>query len=171
MKQIGKTIIESGININLEHKNRSTIRAVIIRDNKVLMLYSSLYNDYTFPGGGIKASETHIDALIRELNEELGAINVDIIKPLGYTLEYRYGINSNDSIYLQKSYFYLVNTKITEQPQFIGREKEQGLHAIYVNPEEIIHHNNKINTTRGKGFKTVLIRENIILNYILKHLI
>jgi len=29
------------------------------------MLYSSLYDDYTFPGGGLKEDESHLDALKR----------------------------------------------------------------------------------------------------------
>lgn len=169
MKQIGKTIIEDGIKLNNNYKIRETVRAIIIKGQEVLMLYSGLYNDYTFPGGGLKAMESHKDALKRELNEELGATNIIIEKPLGYTLEYRYGLNDNNQVYLQKSYYYIISVNNFIKPNYIGRENEQKLNAMYVNPSLIIKHNKNINLNRDRGFKTVLIRENIVLKYLLNN--
>ena len=51
--------------------------AIIFIENKVLCLkrghskYSYISNKYEFPGGKIKVNETPIDALIREIREEL----------------------------------------------------------------------------------------------------
>lgn len=171
MNKIGNTIVENGINDFNNLKTRNTIRAVIIKDNKVLMLYSSLYDDYTFPGGGLKEDESHLDALKRELKEEVGANKVFNVKPLGYTKEIRYGITGSNSTYLQKSYYYTCDISNVEDPSFVGREKLQGLKSVYINPENIIKHNNLINEKReskqNKGFQTVLIRENKILKHLL----
>ena len=51
--------------------------AIIFIENKVLCLkrghskYSYISNKYEFPGGKIKVNETPVDALIREIREEL----------------------------------------------------------------------------------------------------
>ena len=55
--------------------------AIIFIENKVLCLkrgqsnYSYISNKYEFPGGKIKNNETPVDALIREIKEEL---NIEI---------------------------------------------------------------------------------------------
>ena len=53
---------------------RTRVSAIIIRDKKVLLLRgkSGYYKDFYFtPGGGIEADESDMDALVRELGEEL----------------------------------------------------------------------------------------------------
>ena len=56
---------------------RPSARAIIIKDNKIAMVYSKKYNYYKFPGGGIKSNEANEDALIREVKEEIG---LEVIK-------------------------------------------------------------------------------------------
>ena len=175
MKKLGNTIIEESVKQDDLFRRRNTIRAVIIKDNKVLMLYSSLFDDYTFPGGGIKNGEDHLEALTRELKEEVGAGIVNIIKPLGYTEEIGYGINSSNNVYLQTSYYYLCEIDDVTEPKYVGREKLQGLETVYIDPKEIIKHNKMVNDKRlkddNKGFQTVLVRENIVLDYIVEELL
>ena len=133
MKKIGNTIIEDGIKTFNNLKDRKTVRAVIIKNNQVLMLYSKLFDDYTFPGGGIKNGENMEEALKRELYEELGANTVKIIKEIGYTEEVRFGIKGSDSTYLQTSYFMLCEIDDIGEPNFVGREKIQGIIPVWVN--------------------------------------
>lgn len=170
MIKIGETIIEEGILNNKPNRFRKTVRGIILKEAKVYMLYSKKFNDYTFPGGGIKEDEDHKEALKRELNEEFGASNINIIKPIGYTEEIRYGINSTNNTYLQTSYYYLVEADKFVEPNYIGREKEQGLSKKLVEINDAIKHNELVYETRDenswKGFKTVLLRENSVLKYI-----
>ena len=49
---------------------RPSARAIIIKDNKIYMVHSLVYDYYKFPGGGIEKQESNIDALIRETAEE-----------------------------------------------------------------------------------------------------
>ena len=64
---------------------RPSARAIIIKDNKIYMVHSLLYDYYKFPGGGIEHDESNIDALIRETKEEAGLMVIkDSIKEYGY---------------------------------------------------------------------------------------
>lgn len=175
MMKIGETIIEGNLKESDINKTRHTVRAVILNENKVLMLYSTLYNDYIFPGGGIKEFEDHNLALKRELLEELGANRVEVIKPIGYTLEFRYGINGNNSTYKQFSYFYICKASNFTNPTFDKREIKQGLKSVWVEIDEVISHNNKElknrNPETDKGFITVIERENRLLKYIKENLL
>lgn len=171
MKRISKAIVEDSISEIDKFKVRNTVRAVVLNEkNEVYMLYSKLYDDYTFPGGGIKDDETHIEALKREIKEEVGAQTLKVIEPLGFVEEFRYGINSTNNIYKQISYYYICEFENIKTPKYIGREKNQGLEMRWVKIDDAIKYNELINkkrdTLENKGFKTVLIRENNVLKYI-----
>lgn len=56
-------------------------RAVIVNDNKLLMLYNSKTNKYFIPGGGVDEGETVLQAVKREALEESG-YDVEPIKEL-----------------------------------------------------------------------------------------
>ena len=51
---------------------RPSVRGIIIKNNKVAMVYSRKFDYYKFPGGGIENGEDHITTLKRELTEETG---------------------------------------------------------------------------------------------------
>lgn len=58
-------------------KWRKASRAVIIRDNKVLLIYETTNDLYTLPGGGLEKWETYERCLKREILEETGySINI-----------------------------------------------------------------------------------------------
>ncbi len=70
--------------------DRPTVKVVIKKDNKVLIL-----NDGLLPGGGIDPNESHHDAIARELQEELG-VKVKHLREIGTIVQYR--------TYLKKRY-------------------------------------------------------------------
>lgn len=57
-------------------KIRSAVKAILIRDGKILLQHCQFTPGdicYLFPGGGQKFEETKVDALRREVLEEVGA--------------------------------------------------------------------------------------------------
>lgn len=69
-------------------KIRSSVQAVIIRENKLLTVKKYDYNQYMniLPGGGQEPGEPLKDAVVRECLEELG-VHVDV-KELLFVSEY-----------------------------------------------------------------------------------
>ncbi|MCD4827417.1 MAG: NUDIX domain-containing protein [Acholeplasmataceae bacterium] len=169
MKSLGPIIIEEGI-VQKPDKFRTTVRAVIIDDDhQVLMVYSKLYDDYTFPGGGLKEDEDKIKALKRELREELGARKITILQNLGSIEEVKYGLFDKSSIYLQTSIYYVVKIESTGKQKLEYREKMHGIKPTWKHIDFVIEHNKRVmydENHQAYGLKTVLVREQIVLEKI-----
>lgn len=83
--------------------------AVIVKDEKVLLLELRSTGKYFLPGGGVELGEKIEDALAREVGEEVG-IEVDIIKFLGFKESFFY-YDPWDEAYQNISFFYLCEAK------------------------------------------------------------
>lgn len=57
------------------------VSAVIIHQNKLLVMHDDLAPSYYLPGGKVKWNETAEEAIVREVKEEL-QVESDIIRPL-----------------------------------------------------------------------------------------
>ncbi|HAX03992.1 MAG: hypothetical protein A2Y45_07235 [Tenericutes bacterium GWC2_34_14] len=170
--RLGVLIIEKGINDYPNPQKRHTVRAIILnKHHHILMVYSNLFDDYTFPGGGIKPFESKEEALKRELKEELGATDLSIKSYVGYTEEIRYGLKNNDKIFHQFSDFYLVEIHEFGPQELMERELWHGLEPRWMNIFDVIKHNEMIKLDerhQQKGLKTVMERELIILNKLME---
>jgi len=69
------------------HAMRHTIRAIIIQDKKLLLVSGHDADYYWSPGGGIEKNETALEALSRELSEELGVKIKSAKHYLSYTVK------------------------------------------------------------------------------------
>lgn len=168
MINLGPLIIEEGLQFDRKPKTRQTARAIIINDQcELLMAYSNMFRDYTFAGGGLKPGENFEMALQRELQEELGAVDVTIHQAVGYTQELRYGIRGEDDIYIQTSIYYLCTVNRFIAPEQHQREVLHGLEPRWISASDALVQNEFIiidERHQTKGLKTVLIRENMVLN-------
>lgn len=68
---------------------REGCRAIILKDNKVLLSWEERKNVYMSPGGGVEDGESLEECVIRELQEEAG-YKVKVIKPFLKVNEYCY---------------------------------------------------------------------------------
>lgn len=83
---------------------RSASRAVLLdKDGQVYLLNVSKHGYHKLPGGGIDEGEEIIQALERELMEEVGC-KAEIVAELGTVVEYR---NYDDGGLKQMSYCYI----------------------------------------------------------------
>jgi len=91
---------------------RPSARAIIIKDNKIYMVHSLVYDYYKFPGGGIEKDESNIDALIRETAEEAGLVVIkDSIKEYGYVHRIQKAKDSGYSMFIQDNFYYLCDVE------------------------------------------------------------
>lgn len=91
---------------------RNAVRAVIVGNGTIALVKSKKEGYYKFPGGGIEANETHMQALCRETLEEAGLrIKVDTIREMGMIREIRKSILAENEIFEQTSYYYFADVE------------------------------------------------------------
>ena len=152
---------------------RPSSRGLILKDGKIAMVYSKKYNYYKFPGGGIEKEESNIDALVREVKEEVGLdIIIESIKEYGLVI--RKDIGSEKDILLQENYYYICNVKDDITNQSLDEyETEEGFCLKFVSKDTIIktnlsenHNNTSLNNMhiieRDTKVIKLLIQEDII---------
>jgi len=138
--------------------SRPSVRAVIIKDNRLAMIYSTKYDYYKFPGGGINSGETNENALVRETAEEAGLdIIVDSIKEWGHVLVKEKG--TDEDLFIQDNFYYFASVRDT----LVGRnlddyEANEGYELRFVSPNVILE-TNMNHQHNGYNDSTMIKRE------------
>lgn len=175
MNKLADIIIETGLENKERTTTRLTVRAIILKDQKILMTYSKKFDDYMTPGGGVEENEDFVDALKRELVEEVGVV-ADKIEPIGYIEELRSG--QNGGILYQKSHYFEVTIREMVDTKPEAYEVRFGMMPRWVNIDDVIDQNDYQirNRLKKDGLEihpySTLKRENMVLKYIkeVKHL-
>ena len=145
---------------------RPSSRAIIIKDGKIALVYSNKHNYYKFPGGGINESEDKIDALIREVKEEVGLIVIkNSIKEYGEVK--RIQKSNLNQIFYQENYYYLCDVENGLMQQNLDQyEKDEEFVLKYVDPQTAIftNYNHQDNLFR----KTMIDRDAKVLELLIK---
>lgn len=87
---------------------RVAVRAVIMRDNHILMVQSNR-GDFKFPGGGVEKNENHEDCLKREVREETGYIDCVVTDKIGTIIERKKDDFEEEALFIKISHYYLCN--------------------------------------------------------------
>lgn len=116
------TIHEFGTKLDgIDYIDRRGVYAVIENNDKQIAVIETS-NGYFLPGGGIDSGETEVDALKREIIEEIG-YQVSVLAEIGEAVEY-IKASGDEKYYQIRSRFYKVqiDSKIGE-----GIEKDHRL--------------------------------------------
>ena len=143
---------------------RRAVRAIIIQDNKILMVHTNK-GDYKFPGGGVKREESKEEALMREVTEETGYI-VKCIGSCAGKIVQRY-VNQFDShgIFEMISYYYFCEVKSNTTSQSLEKyEREQEFEPKWIELDKVIECNEGILTKKGSTINPWVYRETLALN-------
>lgn len=123
---------------------RAAVRAVIMKDNKLLMVYSGP-GDYKFPGGGVKNGEVNEEALVREVLEETGYSIVKIKEKLGMVKTINNDQYEEGSIFEMESHYYLCQIEDKQGLQQLDEyEAELGFQPVWISIEDAIRNNEEI---------------------------
>ncbi len=127
--------------------SRPSVRAIVIRDGKILMVHSLKYDYYKFPGGGIEPGEGHGAALCRETLEEAGyRVLPESIREYGMVL--RREKHEVAEIFHQENFYYCCAVAdASEQKHLDDYEARERFTPEWVEPRTAIH----INRTRDHG--------------------
>ena len=123
---------------------RLAARAIVLKGQDILLLYTQRYDDYTLPGGGIDAGEDITQGLVRELQEETGARNISNVQAFGCYEEFRPWHKDDYALMQMKSYCFTCD--IDEQlgdTQFEDYEMNNGMKPVWINIFSAIAHNQK----------------------------
>ncbi|MCI5774437.1 MAG: NUDIX domain-containing protein [Erysipelotrichaceae bacterium] len=126
---------------------RNSARSIIIKDNRLAMVYSQRYDYYKFPGGGIEKGEDPLWAMVRETKEEAGLlVDISSIKPYGYV--HRIEKSRFGGIFIQDNFYYLCQVQPKRVLQALDAyEQEEGFTLVYVDGKKVIdinrHHDHQ----------------------------
>lgn len=167
-----KSTVHPDINdISAKSFTRKATRAIVLKGDNILLLYTKRYHDYSLPGGGVDEGENIVDGLVRELKEETGAHNVQNIEEFGLYEEYRPWHKADFDIVHMQSYCYscTIDDELLE-PELEAHELSNGMHPLWINIHEAIAHNEEtIAKSDKKGLS--IERETFLLKRIVSQLL
>jgi 8-oxo-dGTP pyrophosphatase MutT (NUDIX family) len=154
-----------GVNIHGRTFHRHAVRAVILRGQELLMIYSATVGDYKFPGGGVGQYETHKQALIREVREECGMSLLHVGDEICRVVEYDLPVEEGYDIFKMTSYYYRCEVQDGfGQQKLDDYEKNLGFVPVWINIDRAIAANKLLlDSTQPPEW---LRREILVLEYL-----
>lgn len=165
-----KKIIEiEKVSKSIEKVNfREAVRAIVIKNNRILMV-SSKNKDYKFPGGGVKKNESKIDALKREVEEETGYICSSIKDVIGIVIEKSKDRYYHNKLFKMISYYYIVEVSdIQKEQKLDAYEKKLEFRPVWINIDDAINSNKLIIEEKSENMANWIYRETYVLKEIRK---
>ena len=97
------------------------------------MVHSLQYDYYKFPGGGLEAGETPLDAMIRETREEAGLVILpDTVREYGYVHRVQKSDRDETECFIQDNYYYLCKAaQATVSQKLDAYEDAEGFILIF----------------------------------------
>ncbi len=119
---------------------RTAARAIVSRDGKYLLVFSS-YGDYKFPGGGREENEELEDVVVREVQEETGyQVIRESITEFVTVLERRQG-KHGDLLEMESHYFLCDVGPRCGDRRLDPYEEEYGYEVVWLSLPEAVSRN------------------------------
>ena len=161
---MGVPEIPKGYEIN----KRTAVRAALRYGDRILMVETNR-GDYKFPGGGVREGEALEEALLREVAEETGFVNVKLGDMLGKVLQQRLDYKDKSRYFVMESIYYVGDLMDLKN---IGLnlddyEDELDFHGEFVRIEEALDRNKKLFEEVPWDRNDWLEREILVLEHML----
>lgn len=124
---------------------KHTVRAIIRHDGKLAM-QQSRDGEYKILGGVVEDGESHLAAILREVEEEAGMfVKPDSLKEIGVIEEKRLDVFHKDRIYHCLTYFYYCDVEERMVPlKLTACEVAKGYKLAWETPEHIVETNRRL---------------------------
>lgn len=152
---------------------REAARGIVQREErgeqKILLLYTERYDDFSFPGGGIDVGEHPIVGLKRELTEETGARDIQVLNAHGKVTEYLPTWKQGFDLMHQTSYWFHcdIASELGEN-SLEDYEINNGMSAHWVCLNEAVAHNQNVIRLRPSTMGLSIHRETLVLEQLLR---
>ena len=125
---------------------RNSARSIIIRDNRIGMVHSRKYDYYKFPGGGIEAGETPVEAMVRETLEEAGLVVIPAsVREYGYVHRIQKSDGDETECFIQDNFYFLCEAEASPAPQKLDEYEAQEAYTLeFVEPNAAIRRNRSV---------------------------
>lgn len=125
-------------------RHREAVRAVVFKNNKILMVHNNK-GDYKFPGGGANKEESHEQTLEREVREETGHAVVNVKDKIGVFTERKLDQFEENSVFEMTSHYYLCEVSDDKTVQELDDyEAELDFQPVWISFDEAIRSNEEI---------------------------
>lgn len=151
---------------SIEVVYRPSARGIVIKNGKVAMIHSAMYDYYKFPGGGIEEGESPIEAMIREVKEESGLTVIpESIREFGNV--HRRSKNQRGGLFIQDNFYYICSCiEAPGETNLDDYESEEGFTLEFVSPEEAKKKN--LNNPYNYKMPLMLERESRVLDLLVQ---
>lgn len=156
---------------------RRALRAVVYQSDKLLMIASAKYGDYSFPGGGMDSGESDFAALDRELREETGYSLAKMGEQIAVAREFRKSrphveAERHTALWSQESRYFLCEIDSRHQLPLVleDYEAELGMHPVWVDVQSAFDTNARI-IKAGILVPPWIYRETDMLAFLSQHVL
>ncbi|MEX1197442.1 MAG: NUDIX domain-containing protein [Pseudohongiellaceae bacterium] len=151
---------------------RHAARGIVLREDRILLLFTERYNDFSLPGGGVDRDEDIQVALMRELEEETGARDVQVQEHWGYIEEYRpHWKPEYDLMHMTSHFFVCEVAPELETVRMESYEIANGMKPVWISVEEAMNHNRQVMSRQEQSMGQSIQRETFVLERISRELL
>lgn len=151
---------------------RLATRGIVLKDDRILLLFTERYNDFSLPGGGVDENEPLHLALARELAEETGARDIQILGDFGIVEEYRPWYKNDCNVLFMRSYCYRCSVADELGTQQLEHyEQQNGMRPLWVPVDDAIRHNQQVMQQQSNATGLSIVRETFLLQQIEQELL
>lgn len=146
---------------------RRAARGLAMREEQVLLLFTERYNDFSFPGGGIDEGEDIVTGLVREMEEETGARNVQVGREFARVEEKRpHWKPEFDVLHMLSHFHYCEISGPLQAVRMESYEVANGMRPLWVGLEEAIAHNRSVMQRQEQTMGLSIQRETLMLEHV-----
>ena len=150
---------------------RRAARGIVLREDKILLLFTERYNDFSLPGGGIDEGEEITIALKRELEEETGARDVQVKDHYGFIEEYRpHWKPEYDLMHMTSHFFTCDVASELAHARMETYEIANGMKPVWISVADAMSHNRQVMGRQEKTMGQSIQRETFMLEKISQEL-